>query len=134
TNNAIQLENIQGGAGQNYTVLVTNLSNGCQNTAVVNVADERVLPSISMTAVANTICDPGLTSPSIPFNGSVSVTVNNLVGALTDYTFVFGGGAGTQGASPVHNTFNELNGGVTYNAVATHTLTGCPSNLANVLV
>src|SRR5690606_22665671 len=86
TNDDIQLEDIQGGAGQNYTALVTNLSNGCQNTAVVNVADENMLPALSLTATDNALCDPLLTSPAVQFAGSVTASVNNLVGAITDYS------------------------------------------------
>ena len=134
TNDDIQLEQIQGGAAQNYTVLVTNQANGCRNTSVVNVADERVLPSISMVSVENTICDPALTAPAVPFDGLVTATINNMVGPLTDYNFVFGGGAGFQGSSPAHNTFTRLNGGITYNATATHAPTGCVSNVATAFV
>ncbi|MEX2233155.1 MAG: hypothetical protein WD824_13415, partial [Cyclobacteriaceae bacterium] len=134
TRNAILLDNVQGGAGYNYSVLVTNESNGCTNTALVNVADARVLPLITLTPVENTICDPAFTTPLVPFNGNVTATVNNLLGALTDYTFAFGGGAGTPGASPAHNTFNQLNGGITYTATATHSLTGCVSALASAFV
>src|SRR5690606_19586485 len=53
TNDDIQLENLQGGAGYDYSVLVTNLSNGCQNTASVNVADEKILPELSLVATDN---------------------------------------------------------------------------------
>ena len=134
TNADIQLEGIQGGAGQNYTALVTNLSNGCQNSAVVNVADEKILPELRLVATDNTVCDPALTSPAVQFNGTVTATVDNMVGVIDDYTFVFGGGAGVAGASPNHNTFTQLNGGITYDATATHTPTGCVSTPATVQV
>ena len=136
TRNAIQLEDVQGGAGFDgaYTVLVTNQSNGCQNTAVVNVSDEKIMPALSLAATDNSICDPALTVPAVTFNGTVTATVTNMVGALIDYTFAFGGGAGVAGSSPNHNTFNQLNGGITYDATATHSLTGCVSAPATVQV
>ena len=74
---------LQGGAGFDYTVLVTNQSNGCQNTAVVNVADEKILPALSLAATDNSICNPALTVPAVTFNGTVTATVTNMVGALT---------------------------------------------------
>lgn len=134
TRNSVELTDVQGGAGQSYAVLVTNLSSGCQTTVGVSVADEKVLPSISLAATANTICDPDLTLPSVPYNGAVSATVNNLIGVLTDYTFAFSGGAGSQGTSPLHNTFNNLNGEITYSTTATHLPTGCVSDVSTVYV
>ena len=135
TNDDIQLDDIQGGAGQNYTVLVTNQSNGCQNSAVVNVADEKILPTLSLVATDNSICDPALTLPVVTFNGTVTATVTNMVGALGDYAITFGGGAGAQGASPLaHNTYTQLNGGITYNATTTHSPTGCASGVVTVQV
>ena len=91
------LTDVQGGAAFNYTVLVTNVLSGCTNIAVVNVADAKVFPALSLAATDNSICDPLLTVPAVAFNGTVTATVTNMIGALTDYTFAFGGGAG------VHN-------------------------------
>jgi hypothetical protein len=115
---------LQGGAGLVYTVLVRNLISGCENTAVIAVGDASELPVITLTPVNNGICDPALTNPPSPFTGRVTANVTNQVGALTDYSFVFGGGntTGTQTA----NVYDRLNGGpVPYTAVATHTYRMC---------
>src|SRR5690606_34357721 len=116
--NTHQLVAVQGGAGFDYTVLVTNQAYGCQSTALVNVADASVLPVITLAAQDNGICDPALTNPPAQFTGRVTATVTNQVGVLTDYAFVFGGGntAGIQTA----NVYDQLNGGPdAYTTVAT---------------
>src|SRR5690606_19905879 len=92
------------------------------------------LPQLSLATTPNSVCDPALTSPSVEFNGTVTATVDNQVGALTEYTFVLGGGDGIQDASPNHNRFLELDGGISYTVTATHSLTGCVSTPANIQV
>ncbi|MBI1768437.1 MAG: hypothetical protein HYR67_08695, partial [Bacteroidetes bacterium] len=137
TSNTSQVIKVQGGAGYNYTVTVTHQTNGCQNTATLNVPDAKVLPVLSLAEVDNTVCNPGLTSPAVNYNGSVTATVTNQLGGLANYTFVFGGGAGagTQLASPNQNQYTVLNGGATaYTAQATQTSTGCVSSVANIVV
>ncbi len=132
-----QLPDVQGGAGDNYTVQVTDMTTGCQNTSTVLVGDAKVLPNLSLAKVDNGICDPALTSPSISLGGSITATVTNLIGGLADYTFVFGGGAGsgTQLASPNQNQYTQLNGsGTNYTAVATQVSTGCVSATAKIKV
>jgi hypothetical protein len=129
TSNTYQLTKVQGGAGYDYSVLVTNTTNGCTNTAVVNVADNKVLPTQTLAATNNTIC-----SPAANYNGKVVSTVTNQIGAITDYTFTFGPAGGTQGTSPNHNVYDKLNGGITYTSVTTHTVTGCVSSTASVAV
>lgn len=128
------LRNIQGGTGINYTVRVTNMLTGCASTAIVNVGDAKSLPELALVATPNTICDPGRTSPFTQFNGTVTANVDNQVGSLADYTFAFAGGAGTQGLAPAHNVLHGLNGGITYTATATNTLTGCASAPASITV
>lgn len=131
-----KLQNVQGGATSNYTVLVTNKTTGCQNTATVLVADDKAVPTVTLAAQNNTICDPSLTSPAKTFNGKVTATVTNQVGALSDYTFAFGGGnTTTPVALQSANIFDRLNGGATaYTVVATHTVTGCVSAQASAPV
>ena len=89
TNNDIELQNVQGGAGYDYTVLVTNQSNGCQSSVAVNVADAKVLPLLTLTPAPTTICDP--LKAGIPFDGQVGAAVDNIPGGSTvnDYFFCF---------------------------------------------
>ncbi|MEX2233154.1 MAG: hypothetical protein WD824_13410, partial [Cyclobacteriaceae bacterium] len=47
------LTNVQGGTGFDYTVLVTNTITGCANTALVNVADAKILPALTLVATDN---------------------------------------------------------------------------------
>ncbi|MBL7846494.1 MAG: VCBS repeat-containing protein, partial [Cyclobacteriaceae bacterium] len=135
TNNAntARLIKVQGGAGYNYTVLVTNQGNGCQTSQALNVADAKVLPVITLATVDNGICNPALTVPAKTFSGKVTATVTNQIGALTDYTFAFGGGMGPGVAAA--NVYDQLNGGATaYTATSTHTITGCVSAPVSVVV
>ena len=125
-----QLINLQGGAGFDYTVLVTNQNTGCENTATLNVADAKVIPVITLAPTDNGICDPLLTSPPVTYNGRITASVTNQVGALTDYNFTFGAGMGPGVTSG--NIYDQLNGGPTaYTATATHTPTGCVSSLVS---
>ena len=83
-----ELLNVQGGAGRNYTVLVTNSSSGCQSIAIVQVADAKALPLFTLAPTPNTICNATLTDPSVPFNGSVTATLTNSgANPLSDYRF-----------------------------------------------
>ncbi|MBL7851976.1 MAG: VCBS repeat-containing protein, partial [Cyclobacteriaceae bacterium] len=128
-----QLIDVQGGAGYDYTVLVTNQANGCQTSLPVNVPDAKVLPVITLATGDNGICDPALTSPAVQYNGSVTATVTNQIGALTDYTFAFG--AGMNAGVTALNVYSQLNGGATaYTATATHTPTGCVSSQVTAVV
>src|SRR6185312_2437016 len=82
---------LQGGAGKKYTVEVTLLSSGCKITATVILPDAKLLPTLSLMASDNAVCDPALTSPSASYNGKVTATVTNQIGLLSDYTFAFSG-------------------------------------------
>src|SRR6185312_16140021 len=122
---------LQGGAGKKYTVEVTLLSSGCKSTATVILPDAKLLPTLSLATVDNSICDPTITSPSVQFNGKITATVTNQVGPITDYTFTYGAGmnAGVQST----NVYDKLNGGATaYTVFATQTSTGCVSATASV--
>lgn len=138
TNNAsanqARLLNVQGGVAANYTVRVTNLSTGCYSTATVLVGDAKVDPSLSFQLAQNTICDPMLTpAPGDTYNGSITASVLNQVGSLSDYTFSFSGGMNT--GTQIENVYSGLNGGVTaYSVSATHLATGCQSTTTNVVV
>jgi hypothetical protein len=120
----------QGGVGQNFTVLVTKQTTGCQSTATVLVPDARVLPTLSLVAAPNSVCNPALTSPAITFGGSVNATITNQLGAATDYVFTWRNGQ--LPTSPVNNASTttsliNLNGGF-YTTTVTHTPTGCVSD------
>src|SRR5690606_12326747 len=84
--------NLQGGPTNNYTVLVTNQDNGCQSTATVLLTDESELPVLSLVQTPNSVCDPSLAASA--FNGTITATVTNQLGGLTDYTFTLAGGTG----------------------------------------
>src|SRR5690606_34184833 len=134
TNNDIQLENVQGGAGQNYTVLVTNRSNGCQNTAVVNVADNKQTPSFTLVSSPVTVCDPVLAVlGGGVFDGEITANINatgNFAGSTaTDFSFTWSTGVNGVGA----NILSNLDAG-NYSVTAVHTQTGCESDPTNVQV
>ncbi|HTH57763.1 MAG TPA: gliding motility-associated C-terminal domain-containing protein [Cyclobacteriaceae bacterium] len=135
-----KLQNVQGGAGMNYTVQVTDKTTGCQNTATVLVADAKVNPAITLSKTDNSICNPSLTSPAAVYTGSITTSITNQVGGLSNYTFAFadpGGltaGGGLPGA-PAANIWSQLNGGATsYTVQVTQTSTGCVSSLSSIAV
>jgi hypothetical protein len=130
------LANRQGGAGAFFTVLVTNQSNGCQNTATVLVPDSRVIPSITLAQTPNTICDASLTNPSVTFNGTATATVTNLVGPISGYTFTWHNGqliTDPVNATSTNQNLTNINGGY-YTTVAKQTTTGCVSSPVSVQV
>ncbi|MEJ7646085.1 MAG: gliding motility-associated C-terminal domain-containing protein [Chryseolinea sp.] len=118
------LLNLQGGATANYTILVTNSNSGCQNTKTLQVLDNRVLPVLSLMALPNSVCNPALTAPTVTFNGSVSSTVTNQIGAISDYTFAWNDVALTK----TKDLLNVTSG--SYSLTTKHTPTGCVSNPA----
>jgi len=123
-------DTLQGGVGKFFTVLVTNTVSGCQNTSTVEVPDARVIPVLSLLALPNNICNPALTSPAVQFNGSVTASITNQVGLITDYTFAWTDeetGLPLGGVTGVSLTQRDSSH---YSAVATHTLTGCISTPA----
>ncbi|HEY0744740.1 MAG TPA: gliding motility-associated C-terminal domain-containing protein [Chryseosolibacter sp.] len=63
-----------GGVGSNFTVLVTNLANGCQYNEAANVPDGRVTPTLSLSVVQhNTVCDIANIAPT----GALAANVVN---------------------------------------------------------
>ncbi len=130
------LEGRQGAVGAFFTVRVTNLTNGCRNTAAVEVPDNRVIPNVTLIQTPNSICDASLTNPAVNFNGTVAATITNQIGAIGNYTFTWHNGQ--QVTDPVNGTSTSqnlvnLNGGY-YTTTSVHTLTGCVSAPANVQV
>jgi hypothetical protein len=125
TNNANthQLIRLQGGAGFDYSVLVTNRSNGCQASSLVTVPDARVIPVLTLTPVPTTICDPSIAG--VAFDGQVSAAINNIQAGSTLVDYFFDWSAGTDGNGV--NVLTGLDEG-TYTVTALHTITGCLSS------
>ncbi|MBS1544287.1 MAG: VCBS repeat-containing protein, partial [Bacteroidetes bacterium] len=131
--NTFTLIKVQGGAGYNYTITVTNQFNGCQGTTAVNVPDGRQQPLLTLTPTNNGICNPALTVPAVAFSGKITGAVTNQVGPITDYTFLFGGGMGA--GVTTGNVYDQLNGGPTaYTATVTNNITGCQSAQVTAVV
>ncbi|MGE0589649.1 MAG: FG-GAP-like repeat-containing protein [Cyclobacteriaceae bacterium] len=75
------LSGLQGGPANNFTVLVTNTTSGCENTKTMLVADASAKPVVTLGITNNSVCDPALTSPATPFNGRLDVTAVTYKGA-----------------------------------------------------
>jgi CHU_C Type IX secretion signal domain len=109
-----------------YTVLVSNMTTGCENSATQFVADVSVIPVLSFFDIdPNDIC-----SPANLFSGRMEVQVDNLIGLIGDYNFTWFNGATV--ASPVNATstgtvLGTLDVG-TYTVRARNTKTGCQSS------
>jgi len=116
------LGNKQGGAGALFTVLVTNQNNGCQNTATVQIPDNKSLPVLTLKSTDNENC-------SAPFNGTASVNTIIYKGLpeLPDaYSFAW-----THGVTTATST--GLNAGV-YELRITRIDVGCVSSPVKVNV
>ncbi|MBL7849529.1 MAG: hypothetical protein JNN04_01415, partial [Cyclobacteriaceae bacterium] len=118
-----QLIKVQGGAGYDYTVLVTNQANGCQTSLAVNVNDAKVLPVLTLTPQPNTICD-ATKAIGGAFDGQVQAVINNIPGGSTvnDYFFNWSVGADGNGV----DNLPGLDVG-NYSVTALHNITGCQS-------
>jgi len=117
---AATLANRQGGVGAFFTVLVTNQSNGCQNTATVGVPDIQSKPILTLASTDNENC-------SAPFSGTASVNTITYKGSpegLSGYTFSW-----THG--PTTSTIAGLNLG-TYELKVTRIDVGCTSDPVQV--
>lgn len=121
-----KLQNLKGGAASNFTVLVTDKTTGCQNTATVLVGDSKMLPVLLLKSTPNSICDPAK-----GFNGSALqdvLTDANAVGGDT-YTYAWSTG-NTMGAvigGQTSATLSNRNGGF-YTATITNDRLKCTSN------
>ena len=94
-NNGNTFSPIQLQGGQNYTVEVRNSSSGCINTKTVTLPDNKALPSLTLNASPNSICDP-----LIGFNGSISSTLTDINGAPGhSYTYLWS--VGTDLTNPI---------------------------------
>lgn len=97
----------------NYTITVTNTTNGCTQTATINVPQNIVQP----TATA--------TSPPITCNNS-TVTINgNGSSAGPNFTYQWSGPSITGGGTTLNPTVNQP--GV-YTLVVTNSINGCTAN------
>ena len=87
------LDKRQGGVNAYYTVLVTNQSNGCQNTVTALIADDREYPVVTLTSTDNTKCvapyDGAASLTSLTYNGSP------IAAPYTGYSFDWSNGATT---------------------------------------
>jgi gliding motility-associated-like protein len=114
---------VQGGVGQDYTVLVTNQSNGCQNTKTVQVVDKKELPVITLSSTDNTIC--------VGNNGTASLATLTYQSApvlapFAGYTFSWSNGATTANINSL--PAND------YTLTVTRTNVGCTSSAVTVTV
>ena len=99
----------------NYTVTITDNSNGCINSAIVQVISNDTLPNVSASTIQNLTCDSTLAK--ITGNSSTSNTIVNW---------------NPPGLNP--NSFtNQVTFPGTYTLTITDTLTGC-SNTASTVV
>ena len=87
------LDKRQGGVNAYYTVLVTNQSSGCQNTATALIADDREYPVVTLSSTDNTKCvapyDGAATLTSLTYNGSP------IAAPYTGYSFDWSNGSTT---------------------------------------
>ena len=131
----VTLPSLQGGVGEFYTALVTNRSNGCQNTATIEIPDAQEKPIITLQPTDNSICDPAIAGTTR--NGSVlvqTVTYKGapFVGARTHQWFN-GVGTGSPNASSTAATLPNLAEGF-YSATVTLTATGCVADVVSAEV
>lgn len=87
------LDKRQGGLTAYYTVLVTNLNSGCQNTETVLIPDGREYPIVALKSVDNKKCEA-------PYSGSASMASLTYDGAAiaspyAGYSFKWSNGATT---------------------------------------
>ena len=125
--NDILIPSLQGGAGEFYTVVVINKSNGCQTTATAEVADAQAKPIITLDPTDNQICGPGKNGSMLV--QSITYKGNPFVGAHT-YQWFNGVGTGSPNNSSTTATLSGLAAG-DYSATVTLTATGCVSDFAS---
>lgn len=124
TNAAASPDTLQGKSPNNfYTVLVTNTTDGCQETETVEVVDDSVLPLLSLTSTPNTICDK-----TIGFDGTATATITNPIAGT--YTFSWTDIFPDAGDPVITDTDGNLTqrDSSTYQVTVTHVETGCVSN------
>ncbi len=120
--NALLGNNLAGGVSSNFTVLVTNLADGCQYNEAANVPDGRVTPTLSLSVTRhNTICD----IPALAPDGALLATVGS---AGSNFTIAWTGGVAPHALQAGANgeQFTRLQPGA-YTARVTNNITGCQS-------
>lgn len=132
-NIAASRDTLQGAAGKFYTVLVTNVNDGCQNTRTVEVTDAHALPLVTLAPFPNNIC-----SPATSFNGRVESTITNQgANPIADYRFTWTDletstqvlqAVGTAGEDLLNRDSSD------YLVVVRQITTGCESNPAQAQV
>ena len=121
-----------GGAGQQFTVKVTDDLTGCFNSFTIVLADASVLPTATLAPTANNVCDP-----LIGYTGVVTATVTDPNGSLdfiNDYTFNWTNSLGNPVIDADLLTPLTLNGvnADTYTLVLTNDVLGCNSTPVSV--
>jgi len=123
---AVSLDTLQGATGRFYTVLVTNQSDGCQNTDIVEVLDDKELPVITLVSTDNTICvgtpDGTASLSSVTYQGA---TVN-APSAFVGYSFNWSSSETTQSISNKAAAF--------YSLEVTRDDVGCTSDIVSIEV
>jgi hypothetical protein len=115
-----------GSAPRYYTVLVKNTVTGCTNFTTASVTDNSVVPVLSTTVTANSMCDP------TKFNGTMSVSVTNIpvLYTITDYAFTWKNSTNVVIQGPSAATLlNNLDVG-SYSVIGENTKTGCISSVS----
>ncbi|MFN3841183.1 MAG: SprB repeat-containing protein, partial [Cyclobacteriaceae bacterium] len=101
-----------------YTVIVTDLTTGCQETAIINVADARPTLSLSSVVTDNSRC-------VAPFNGAINLTVS---GSAGPFTFAWTGPGGPYATEDLANIQDG-----SYTVTVTDVPSGCTA-VANINV
>jgi hypothetical protein len=116
-----------------YIVEVTNNTNGCVSTMPVYVATDIQIPVLAVDVVPNSICDPTLTIPPVPYNGIYRVVSVDYRGTLYDvntpgnFNFVWGKAANTNYSQVQYELINQAP--ETYTVRVTDPVLNCTSDI-----
>lgn len=119
------LNNLQGGPGNFFTVLVTNKANGCQQSAAVEITDGSEKPQITTIATDNNVCDAALAGTGTTNVQTITYKGAAFAGAVT-YTWYQGVGTGGTQLGTTQQ-LNNLHAGF-YSATVTIPSIGCVSD------
>ncbi|MDN4163980.1 gliding motility-associated C-terminal domain-containing protein [Cytophagales bacterium LB-30] len=78
---AFELLNRQGGAAEQYTVRVTDISTGCFALATTTLPDDSEEPTLTLAQTPNTICDA-----TLGFDGEIAITLDATFTGSGDYS------------------------------------------------
>ncbi len=107
--------------GGNYTVTVTNTTNGCTKTASIVVTEDKTAPAANAGATTSVTCS----------NPTIQLSATGSTGANFTYNWsAAGGGNITGGSTSLTPTINQAG---TYTLTVTNTTTGC-TNVSTVTV